>query len=235
MTGLSPSPTRRQKVEQREAAILRAAQAIFIEHGYDGARMADIARRAGMAEGTIYIYFKTKIDLMKAIVANFWSDLTIGARAAGRLEGSALLALRSLAEFHMQALIEQFEVIELTQSLRIFAPGETDSRQDMRIYVAVFDDIYRRGIDRGEFCEATPVWVARDLFYGTLEYSARTMRLRGSEDTGLVIDNLVDVFEARFGVSETGQPAFEAGKYKRFAERFEAALERLESLPDTRS
>ena len=51
--------TRRERVEQKERAILEAAADAFVESGYDGARMADIAKRAGVAEGTVYLYFKT--------------------------------------------------------------------------------------------------------------------------------------------------------------------------------
>ena len=48
--------TQRQRLEAREEAILAAATAVFGESGVDGARMAEIARRADVAEGTVYLY-----------------------------------------------------------------------------------------------------------------------------------------------------------------------------------
>ena len=52
--------TQRQRLEAREEAILAAATAVFGESGVDGARMAEIARRADVAEGTVYL--TTKIN-----------------------------------------------------------------------------------------------------------------------------------------------------------------------------
>jgi TetR/AcrR family fatty acid metabolism transcriptional regulator len=51
--------TQRQRLEAREEAILAAATSLFSESGVDGARMAEIARRADVAEGTVYLYYKT--------------------------------------------------------------------------------------------------------------------------------------------------------------------------------
>lgn len=54
-------------VEARYAEILEAAAAVFGEKGYDRATMKEIAARAGIAPGTIYLYFKNKRDLLLAI------------------------------------------------------------------------------------------------------------------------------------------------------------------------
>ena len=45
--------TRRGRVEEKERAILAAARSVFVKHGFERARMAEIARRASVAEGTI--------------------------------------------------------------------------------------------------------------------------------------------------------------------------------------
>ena len=52
--------TQRQRLEACEEAILAAATSLFSESGVDGASMAEIARRADVAEGTIYLYYKNK-------------------------------------------------------------------------------------------------------------------------------------------------------------------------------
>jgi TetR/AcrR family fatty acid metabolism transcriptional regulator len=221
--------TRRQKVEQREQAILNTARAVFKQHGYEGARMADIARRAGIAEGTIYIYYKTKVDLMNAIVAAFWNDLTHGAESAARSRENIYDSLRALAEFHVSALIERFDIIELTQTIRSARPDEFRSRKDMKAYVAVFDSLFRRGIDRGTFRNDTPLWVARDMFYGTLEYSARTILLHKERGSTAVVQNLVDAFRTRFGTEH----AVDAGVNPSAAvlmRRLERAIKRLETM-----
>ena len=62
--------TQRQRLEAREEAILAAAASLFSESGVDGTRMAEIARKADVAEGTVYLYYKNKHEL--------WRPLSIG-------------------------------------------------------------------------------------------------------------------------------------------------------------
>lgn len=56
----------RQKVERRDA-ILSAARKVFAEAGYDGTTIADIAKEAGVAAGTVYLYYASKTDLFAAL------------------------------------------------------------------------------------------------------------------------------------------------------------------------
>ena len=74
--------TQRQRLEAREEAILAAAASLFSESGVDGTRMAEIARKAEVAEGTVYLYYKYKHELLEAVVDRFWRELTKGAKAA---------------------------------------------------------------------------------------------------------------------------------------------------------
>ena len=63
--------TQRQKFEAREASIIAAASEVFAARGVDGAKMIDIARQAGLAEGTLYLYYRNKHDLLTAVVGAF--------------------------------------------------------------------------------------------------------------------------------------------------------------------
>jgi len=56
----------RQKTVRRDA-ILAAARSVFAEKGYEGATIADIAREAGVASGTVYLYYASKTDLFAAL------------------------------------------------------------------------------------------------------------------------------------------------------------------------
>ncbi|MGB8643817.1 MAG: TetR/AcrR family transcriptional regulator [Anaerolineae bacterium] len=60
-------PVRRMLVEQRRSQILTAALDVFARKGFERATIADIAREAGMAEGSIYNYFKNKSDLLVSL------------------------------------------------------------------------------------------------------------------------------------------------------------------------
>ena len=61
--------------EARRQAILQAALAVFAQHGFEAARLEDMAARAGVAKGTLYLYFRDKEALFEALVRNAVSPL----------------------------------------------------------------------------------------------------------------------------------------------------------------
>ena len=61
------SKTRRRRKDARPSEIIEAAIAIFAERGFGSARLEDVARRAGVAKGTVFVYFPTKDDLFRAV------------------------------------------------------------------------------------------------------------------------------------------------------------------------
>jgi TetR/AcrR family fatty acid metabolism transcriptional regulator len=61
--------------------------------------------------------------------------------------------------------------------------------------VRVFDQIIERGINRKELSEALPLWQCRDVFYGSLEYSARTLLLREIQFDPTVVEQLLVMFQ----------------------------------------
>jgi AcrR family transcriptional regulator len=65
-----PSPTTRwrRRKDARPPEILAAALASFVERGYAATRLEDVARRAGVTKGTLYLYFPNKAELFKAVV-----------------------------------------------------------------------------------------------------------------------------------------------------------------------
>lgn len=83
------------------AAILEAARQVFVELGYDGVTIRDVIRRTELASGTFYNYFKTKEDLLRALVEEHVQDLTAELR---RVRGAA----RSLDAFVHGAYLAAF-------------------------------------------------------------------------------------------------------------------------------
>ncbi len=183
--------TRRQKVEDRERAILTAAREVFIEHGFDGARIAEIGRRIGIAEGTVYLYFRTKSDLMAAVLDAFWDDLTHGARVVVSDIDDPTGQLRRLAEYHLDRLITEHAFLDLAAKLRPMSGRDPALHRHMRDYVRVFDEIWQRCADRSRTCRTAETWIVRDQFFGTLEYSARTVLQGGERGRADVVENLI--------------------------------------------
>lgn len=66
-----PEPRFQRRKDQRPAEITAAAVAEFAEKGYSATRVSDVARRAGISKGLMYLYFRTKEDLFKAVIRSF--------------------------------------------------------------------------------------------------------------------------------------------------------------------
>jgi AcrR family transcriptional regulator len=68
-------PARRSTAEARRQSILAAALTVFASHGFAAARLDDVAARAGVAKGTLYLYFRDKEALFEALVRSAVSPL----------------------------------------------------------------------------------------------------------------------------------------------------------------
>lgn len=215
--------TQRQRLEAREEAILVAATSLFSESGVDGTRMAEIARQADVAEGTVYLYYKNKHELLEAVVDRFWRELTKGAKLAVTSNAPLGQQLTELASYHLKSLIDDFKIVEITSRARQRHGEPGRQLPQIREYVRVFDLIMQRGIASGELAASTPVWQMRDVFYGTLEHSARTLVLREQPFDSSVIDNLLSLFNG-YRLEQTSVREYSGSKQAALA-----LLQQLES------
>jgi TetR/AcrR family fatty acid metabolism transcriptional regulator len=186
----TPRHTSRARVEAKESSILDAAEKIFGQVGFDGAKVSEIARAASVAEGTVYLYYKNKQDLLAGVVGRFWTQLTLGAEAAIEPDATTAMQLEQLGRYHLQSLLNQFEVVSLTYRAR---PQQEQDLDQVREYVRVFDRIMQRGVDRGELPKDSPIGQLRDVFFGTLEFSARTLKLRERPYDHSIVTNLLAI------------------------------------------
>lgn len=81
MTG-DPTGLGRRAPHARQQAVLEAAEALFVRHGIDATSMSQIARHAGVAKGTVYLYFPSKEQLVRALELRFESAIVARTRAA---------------------------------------------------------------------------------------------------------------------------------------------------------
>ena len=224
MASTARSQTRREKVEAREQAILCAARQVFEREGFEGARLVEVGRLSGVSEATVYTYYKNKAALMEAVLADFWDVLTRDARAAVSGIADPLEQLNTLAEFHLREIIRNIRFLSLFGKLN-GADGRGDTQvETTRAYVRIFDEIFQRCVDREIFANCPPVWIPRDVFFGTLEYSARTAVLREIDHPSGVVENLIGMFTATYGRETKRASDDQAG----LIERLERAVKRLE-------
>jgi AcrR family transcriptional regulator len=150
-------PTARQRrKETRPQELLDAALALFVEKGFAATRSEEVAQRAGVSKGTLYLYYPSKEELFKAVVRHNLSNLIAeGQELARQFEGSSSDLLVELiriwwervgntpaAGIHKIVLSEVRNFPDLAQ----FYADEVIVPAD-----ALFSSAVQRGIDRGEF------------------------------------------------------------------------------------
>src|SRR6266542_4380700 len=85
-------------------AILRAAIDVFADRGFFSAQVADVARAAGVAAGTVYLYFKSKDDLLVSIFERTMREAIADARACIAPLPDPAGQLRAIARVHLDRL-----------------------------------------------------------------------------------------------------------------------------------
>ena len=100
MSSIEPTPPRprwERRKEARPAELLAAALDLFVEKGYAGTRLEDVAARAGVSKGTLYLYFENKEELFKAVVReNIVTQLAEAAQEAQHYDGPSETLLQNL-------------------------------------------------------------------------------------------------------------------------------------------
>jgi AcrR family transcriptional regulator len=164
----SQEPRWRRLPEERPKQILAAALAVFGEHGLAASRLEDIARRAGLSKGTIYLYFPNKEELFREMVRHtVVSQIEEGERQFGVITGSATDALTEYMRRYWAFIrSEQFaplfrlihaEIHNFPDLARFYA--EEVVARGQRLIASII----ARGMATGEFRMVDPFVAARML------------------------------------------------------------------------
>src|SRR6186997_3464229 len=94
----------RPVIADKRSAILRAAIGVFARCGYFNSKVADIAREAGVADGTVYLYFKSKEEILHSIFDRSVDEALDAARKQIALLVDPREKLRQLALLHLERL-----------------------------------------------------------------------------------------------------------------------------------
>lgn len=222
------APTRREKVERKEDAIVDAARRIFLEKGFARTTMAEIARQAGVADGTVYLYFKNKEDLARAVVADFYKRLTESAQAGVDALSSTQECLHFLATHHMASITDERRILEMLPLINtgFESYGESELFNLNKNYVVIFDRIAKNGQSAGEIRPNLTPWILRDIFFGAMDYGFKTMMIRdGRNDIEQFVDELLGlILIDKIKPSSTSNPDALIGRFEAVADRMEAAL-----------
>jgi AcrR family transcriptional regulator len=157
--GLRPPPAKKRAAAtaERDAAILKAALQEFTEKGFVTARMDDIARRAGVAKGTVYLRFEDKEALFEAIVRQHISPV-VNAAATALEPGESVRAFlnRMVVPFlHDLDGSQRGAVIRLliAEAARFPKLAELYFRTVIEPGMAIFGSLARRALKTGELSD----------------------------------------------------------------------------------
>ncbi len=176
-----------QRRQDKRRQILEAAVDVFAEKGFHKSRVSDVARAADVADGTIYLYFKGKDDILISIFEETMQEMTEGVTAALAGIADPLDRLRAFAEFHMGnvethrnvAKVLQVELRLSNTFMKEYKPTRLQSYMD--IIGGLIEEGKQAGVVRSD---ANPT-ILRRAFFGALDEIAMQWVLTPNARYGL--------------------------------------------------
>ncbi|WHX43851.1 TetR/AcrR family transcriptional regulator [Bacillus pumilus] len=176
--------------------IIDAAVVVIAENGYHQSQVSKIAKQAGVADGTIYLYFKNKedilISLFKEKMGQFIERMETDIQKKPSAKEKLLLLIeehfRMLAQNHHLALVTQLELrqsnLELRQKINEVLKG----------YLNMLESILAEGKKTGEFRQNLDVRLARQMIFGTIDETATTWVMNDQKyDLPALAENVRDL------------------------------------------
>ena len=188
-----PPTARQRRKETRPQELLDAALALFVEKGFAATRSEEVARRAGVSKGTLYLYYPSKEELFKAVIRHNLSSLIAeGLELVGSFEGTASALLAKLihtwwervgstpaAGIHKVIVAEVRNFPDLAQFYadEVIAPADR-----------LFSSTVQRGIDSGEFRDLPVHAVAHALMAPIIFLALHQHSFGACQVVGLELD-----------------------------------------------
>ncbi|MBK3493508.1 TetR/AcrR family transcriptional regulator [Viridibacillus sp. YIM B01967] len=160
-----------KKDKPKYRQIIDAAVIVIAENGYHHAQVSKIAKQAGVADGTIYLYFKNKEDIlisvfkekMAVFVGNLQDIIRDGTSSSEKLKAMIENHFQVLANDHHLATVTQLELRQSNKEVRL------KINMILREYLILLDDILIEGMETKEFNPEMDIRLARQLIFGTVD------------------------------------------------------------------
>jgi len=156
--------------------IIEAAVEVIAENGYHNSQVSKIAKKANVADGTIYLYFKNKEDILISVFnekMGHFIDKTIQAINEKETASEKLLTLiqmhyKQLSQSPYLAIVTQLELRQSKQELRF------EINKVLKSYLEVIDMIIEQGIKEKEIRDDMNPRLLRQMIFGTLDETVTT-------------------------------------------------------------
>lgn len=186
-----------RKTGDKYQAIIDAAIKVIARHGYHQAQVSRIAREAHVADGTIYLYFKNKDDILISLfqekMGNYVGELE---QRLSQLNGSDL-KLHELIRMHFTMLSENPDLAIVTQiELR---QSDPDIRNQMGVimknYFKQIDRVVQEGIEEGAFRSDISIRTIRRMIFGTMDEAVTAWVMKDQKyDLLTMVDDIHSLF-----------------------------------------
>lgn len=158
-------------VTDKREAILRAAIQVFPHNGYFNSKVSDVAGEAGIADGTVYLYFKSKDEILHSIFERTMAEFISDGKKELALIDAPKEKLARIAELHLEKLGADRDLAVVFQ---VELRGSTKFMQEFSAAgFAEYLDIIRKTIESGQkdgvFRNDVKPIVAAKIFYGALD------------------------------------------------------------------
>jgi TetR/AcrR family fatty acid metabolism transcriptional regulator len=154
--------------------IVEAAIRVFARTGYYNSRVSDIAREAGIASGTIYLYFRTKDEILVTLFREKMAEWVTSARREIATERDPVAKIRRLVRMHFEVLetnpdLAEVVQVELRQGQKFFRGA---SAHEVSAYFDLIGSVLQEGIAAGRLRSDLPVKVATKMLFGAMDQLA---------------------------------------------------------------
>jgi len=162
------TPARRRQKEARPQQLLDAALMLFVEKGFAATRAEEVAQRAGVSKGTLYLYYPSKEELLKAVIReHLGSRIAAGAAEADKHRGPVADLLRDVLSRWWLEMFDSptsgvFKLI-ITEVRNFPDLAEFYSREVVLPGEQLIARIVQRGIDSGEFADLDVAGIVHSL------------------------------------------------------------------------
>jgi TetR/AcrR family transcriptional regulator, fatty acid metabolism regulator protein len=182
---------------EKRDAILKAATGVFARRGFFQSQVADVARAAGIAAGTVYLYFRSKDELLVSIFERTMREtLAEGEATIGEVK-EPRERLRRIARLHLERMGRDRDLavvfqVELRQSTKFM---ERFSSTYLRDYLGIIRDTFAEGQRTGTFRQDFNPTIAAKALFGALDEMATNWILtQRSYPLASQADEVIDLF-----------------------------------------
>ena len=164
-----------QKNNNKHRKIISAATKVFAKNGFYKAKVSEIAKKAGIADGTIYIYFKHKDDILIALFEEKMQEVLDNMKKQISLESDPLKKIQRFALIHLKLIEDNKDMAEIIQ-VELRQSGKfmkNYHNEKFTQYLDLIGDIIQEGKEKGLIKSDIIPGIGKRAFFGALDEMSR--------------------------------------------------------------